>query len=311
MYTIATARPADLPLLPAIELAAARLLFGRAPEAVLTEVTSQAILRKAQSLGRLWVALADDVPVGFAHVEILEAGSAHLEEIDVHPDHGRRGVGTMLVQTVCAWAAATGYGSVTLSTFRDVPWNMRFYARLGFEVIPADSLTPALRAVVENEKRRGLDSTRRVAMRADTISLVTDADRARLMEVWEASVRATHDFLSESDLEVIIPLAREELARITPIYCLRDASGSVYGFTSVADNKIEMLFVDPRHRGNGAGRRLVEYAVTKLGATQVDVNEQNDLAIGFYERLGFRVIDRAAVDPQGLPFPILHMALSK
>jgi putative acetyltransferase len=310
MYRIATARPADLPLLPAIELAAARLLLGRAPESLLTEVTSQAVLRKAQSLGQLWVALADDVPVGFAHVEILEAGSAHLEEIDVHPDHGRRGVGTMLVQTVCEWAANAGYGSVTLSTFRDVPWNMPFYARLGFEVIPTDSLTPALRAAVEDEERRGLDSTTRVVMRADTISVAADADRARLMEVWEASVRATHHFLTESDLEVIIPLAREELARIAPIYCLRDASGSVYGFTSVADSKIEMLFVDPSHRGNGAGRRLVEYAITKLGASLVDVNEQNDLAIGFYERLGFRVIDRAALDPQGLPFPILHMALS-
>ena len=116
------ARPEDLPLLPAIELAAARLLAGSAPESVLTETTSEADLEQAQSHGHLWVALADDRPVGFAHVEVLEPGAAHLEEIDVHPQHGRRGLGTKLVGAVCAWAIAAGYHSVTLTTFRDVPW---------------------------------------------------------------------------------------------------------------------------------------------------------------------------------------------
>jgi putative acetyltransferase len=311
MYRIATARPTDLPLLPAIELAAARMLVGHAPESVLAEVTSQQGLKRAQGLGQLWVALADDVPIGLAHVEILEPGSAHLEEIDVHPDHGRRGLGTSLVQTVCAWAAARGFWSVTLSTFRDVPWNMSFYSRLGFEAIPPESFTHALRAVVEDETRRGLDPGRRVVMQADTaVSLAGDADRSRLMEVWEASVRATHHFLSERDLEVIIPAAREELTRIAPIYCLRDQAGSVYAFVSVEGERIEMLFAAPNHRGTGAGRRLVEYAVTKLGATRVDVNEQNSLAVGFYEHLGFRTVDRASLDPQGLALPILHMKLS-
>ncbi|HST06924.1 MAG TPA: GNAT family N-acetyltransferase, partial [Gemmatimonadaceae bacterium] len=258
MYSIATARPSDIPLLPAIELAAARLLVGHAPESVLAESTSLSVLRRVQSAGQLWVAIADDVPVGFAHVEILEPGSAHLHELDVHPDHGRRGVGTRLVRTVTAWAAASGYGSVTLSTFRDVPWNMPFYSRLGFEAIPPQSLTPALGALVADEARRGLDPASRVVMRADTmVSLVSDADRPRLMEVWEASVRATHHFLSERDLEVIIPLAREELTRIEPIHCLRAANGSVYAFMSVEGAKIDSLFVDPSQRGSGAGRRLV------------------------------------------------------
>jgi putative acetyltransferase len=188
---------------------------------------------------------------------------------------------------------------------------MPFYSRLGFDAIPPQSLTPALRALVADEARRGLDPASRVVMRADTtVSLVGDADRPRLMEVWEASVRATHHFLSESDLEVIIPLAREELTRIAPIHCLREANGSVYAFMSVDGARIESLFVDPTQRGSGAGRRLVEYAINRLGATEVDVNEQNDLAIGFYERLGFRTFERAPLDAQGLPFPILHMKLS-
>lgn len=164
-YKITAARPSDLPRLPAIELAAARLLAGHAPESVLTETTSQEELQDARRRGHLWVALADDVPVGFAHAEILEPGVAHLEEIDVHPEHARRGLGTSLVMAVCAWAAAGGYRAVTLTTFRDVPFNMPFYARLGFEVIPPAELSPALRSVVQAETRRGLNPARRVAMR--------------------------------------------------------------------------------------------------------------------------------------------------
>jgi GNAT superfamily N-acetyltransferase len=122
-------------------------------------------LKTAQAHGHLWVALAGDVPVGFAHVEVLEATVAHLEEIDVHPEHGRRGVGRRLVRAVCTWAETNGYRAVTLTTFRDVPFNMPFYARLGFDVIPPEELSAALRVVVQDETRRGLDAARRVAMR--------------------------------------------------------------------------------------------------------------------------------------------------
>ena len=165
MYRIAAARPCDLPLLSAIELAAATLLAGHAPASVLAETTTQEALEDAQSRGHLWVALADGVPVGFAHIEVLEPGIAHLEEIDVHPAHGRRGLGRRLVITVCRWAATNGYSWVTLTTFRDVPWNMPFYARLGFEEIPLKELSPALLCVIEDEARRGLDPRRRLAMR--------------------------------------------------------------------------------------------------------------------------------------------------
>jgi GNAT superfamily N-acetyltransferase len=164
-YTITAARPADVALLPAIELAAASLLSGHAPASVLTESTRLEDLEAARAQGRLWVALADGIPVGFAHVELLEPAAAHLEEIDVHPQHGRRGLGTSLVMAVCASAAARGFRSVTLTTFRDVPWNMPFYARLGFEAIPPEEVSPALRSVLADETHRGLDPARRVAMR--------------------------------------------------------------------------------------------------------------------------------------------------
>ena len=164
-YTITAARLEDLSRLSAIELAAARLLEGHAPESVLNETTSLDVLKRAQREGRLWVALADDVPVGFAHVEMIEPEAAHLEEIDVHPDHGRRGLGAKLVCQVCQWAASNGYGAVTLTTFRDVPWNSLFYSRLGFDIVAPEHLSAALRATVEDETRRGLDPLRRVVMK--------------------------------------------------------------------------------------------------------------------------------------------------
>lgn len=164
-YSITTARPGDVVHIPAIELAAAQLLSGHAPESALNETTELDVLHEAQRHGRLWVALATDAPVGFAHAELIEPATAHLEEVDVDPAHGRRGLGTRLVLTLCEWAMSHGYEAVTLTTFRDVPWNMPFYARLGFEVVAGSELTPALRAIVDNEARRGLDPARRVVMR--------------------------------------------------------------------------------------------------------------------------------------------------
>lgn len=164
-YEITAARPSDLPHLAAIELEAATLLAGHAPESVLLETTGHNVLEAACRDGRLWVARAGDVPVGFAHVEIFEPRVAHLDELDVHPAHGRRGLGRRLVLAVCDWATRAGYQSVTLCTFRDVVWNMPFYAKLGFTVVPASALRAALVAVVESETRRGLDPARRVVMR--------------------------------------------------------------------------------------------------------------------------------------------------
>jgi GNAT superfamily N-acetyltransferase len=164
-YTVSPARPRDLPLIPAIELAAARLLEGHAPESILAESTPIEDLRKAQADGRLWVALADDEPVGFAIVEMLDDGLPHLDEIDVHPDHGRRGLGTALVRAVCDWTASRELAEVTLTTFRAVRWNMPFYARMGFEPVPEREQRPALRELVDDETARGLDPATRCVMR--------------------------------------------------------------------------------------------------------------------------------------------------
>lgn len=164
-YSIRKAQPRDLHALAAIELEAAKLLRGHAPESVLDEATDDVTFRTAQAEGRLWVGLAGDVPIGFAHVEILPDGLPHLEEIDVHPAHARRGVGTGLVRAVCEWATEQGHPEITLTTFRALPWNMPFYARMGFEEVPPSAPRPALVAVVREETARGLDPLARLVMR--------------------------------------------------------------------------------------------------------------------------------------------------
>jgi GNAT superfamily N-acetyltransferase len=175
-YVITTARLRDLAELPSIELAAAALFDGHLPSSIPMVASSETELEYAQAQGRLWVALADDVAVGFAHVKVLEPSAAHLEELDVHPAHGRRGLGRRLVLAVCAWAAAEGYEAVTLTTFRDPPWNMPFYASLGFTELPPDAITLALASIVHEEARRGLAPDLRVVMRRPSEYVLSRSD---------------------------------------------------------------------------------------------------------------------------------------
>lgn len=163
-YAIRAGRHEHIEALPAIELAAAVMLRGHAPESVLKETTEPHRFADAFRNGRLWVTLAGDTPVGFALVEMLAGDLPHLEEIDVHPAHGRRGLGTALVRTVCDWATVSRYAMVTLTTFRAVAWNFPFYSRLGFVEIPRESLRRELAAVISEEAHRGLDPDTRVVM---------------------------------------------------------------------------------------------------------------------------------------------------
>lgn len=164
-YTVRLAAPADVAHLPAIERCAASLFSAEdAPAHVREAVTSVAELEQAQSAGRLWVAVDDAAtPVGFAYVLPMEQ-HMHLEELDVHPDHGRRGLGGKLVRAVTDWARAAGYPAVTLTTFAHVPWNAPFYECMGFRRLAESALSHALRAELDWEAGQGLDRAKRVAM---------------------------------------------------------------------------------------------------------------------------------------------------
>ena len=141
------------------------------------------------------------------------------------------------------------------------------------------------------------------------IEPVQKKDYPELLELWEASVRATHDFLEEEDMAFLRPLILEQYFDAVQLRCIRDEQGKILGFCGVSECKIEMLFVLPETRGQGIGSSLCSHAINNMCANEVDVNEQNQKAIGFYEHIGFQIMGRSPVDGQGRPFPLLHMKL--
>ena len=143
----------------------------------------------------------------------------------------------------------------------------------------------------------------------DGVLPVYPQDYARVVEVWEASVRATHDFVKVSDIEIFRPLVWDSMLSVD-LACMRDAAGHVVGFIGTANENVEMLFIHPDWRGLGVGRTLLKYAIEKRGATALDVNEQNDQALGFYLHIGFEVAGCSELDTMGKPYPLLHMRLA-
>lgn len=141
------------------------------------------------------------------------------------------------------------------------------------------------------------------------VSQIRPDEHDRATEVWEASVRATHDFVSESDIALFRPLVHASFGGIEHLAVLRDDNDLLVGFVGVEAGKLEMLFLDPAVRGQGGGRLLLQHAVTVFGATTLDVNEQNPQAIGFYLHEGFRQVGRSPLDGLGKPYPLLHLAL--
>ena len=129
-----------------------------------------------------------------------------------------------------------------------------------------------------------------------------------LIEIWESSVRATHDFLSESEILRIKEQVRAIFESLNLLTCAF-LGGEIVAFMVCENEKIEALFVRPSHFRQGIGRELVRYAVSKFRAKFVDVNEQNPSAWEFYKKLGFYEISRSATDEQGNRYPIIHLKI--
>ncbi len=148
-------------------------------------------------------------------------------------------------------------------------------------------------------------------MQAIEFKIVSAAreDYVEIVDVWEASVRATHDFLTEDDIARLKPQVLNKFLDAVDLSCVRNTAGDIVGFIGIKDDRIEMLFIDPAYRGNSIGKFLTRFATEEIGATKVDVNEQNTQAIGFYEHLGFEIIGRSPFDGQGKPFPLLHLKM--
>ena len=145
--------------------------------------------------------------------------------------------------------------------------------------------------------------------RHSVIYLPRQNDFAELTRVWEASVRATHDFLPENYITLLRHLLETRYLGAVNLFCTRDSHLRITGFAGTTPGKLEMLFIAPDHRAMGLGKKLLDYAIKHFQITELDVNEQNQQALGFYERQGFEVVGRAEVDGLGRPHPMLRMRL--
>jgi GNAT superfamily N-acetyltransferase len=165
---IRTVAENELEALRGIERAAGRPFRDLGmPEIADDEPLTVEELAEYQRGGRAWVAVDDaDRPMAYLIAEAVD-GCVHVEQVSVHPDFARRGVGRALLDHVAGVAVADRVPAVTLTTFAEVPWNAPYYQRCGFRVLADDELTPGLRAIRDREAAHGLDRWPRVCMRRD------------------------------------------------------------------------------------------------------------------------------------------------
>lgn len=159
--------------------------------------------------------------------------------------------------------------------------------------------------VVKREKRENIKTHSQANM------ITVNPDRTEqlvsaLVALWEASVRATHHFLTEEDICHLIPFVNSGVVDIQTLLIVSD-HGQPVAFMGIDGAKIEMLFVVPSCFGRGMGKQLIAFATIHYGVQYVDVNEQNPQAVGFYRHIGFKETARTSHDEQGNPFPILQM----
>ena len=130
---------------------------------------------------------------------------------------------------------------------------------------------------------------------------------ATLTNVWERSVRATHQFLSTAEIDAIKEDIPKALQTVEHLILAMDESGEPIGFMGIAGKKLEMLFLAPEERGKGLGKKLLRHGIETFGIRTVTVNEQNPDAVSFYKKMGFSVYKRTEVDEEGRPYPLLWM----
>ena len=130
-----------------------------------------------------------------------------------------------------------------------------------------------------------------------------------LTAVWEQSVRATHHFLSESEILRIRAYVPQAVGGVAQLVAAENQAGEPVGFMGVENGRLEMLFLAPEARGCGLGGRLLRCGMEQYGVREVTVNEQNPQAVDFYAHFGFRTYRRTERDEEGGPYPLLYMRL--
>ena len=128
----------------------------------------------------------------------------------------------------------------------------------------------------------------------------------KLVAIWRRSVDATHDFLSKEyrvELETLVSSFLPE----APLWMAVTEKDEPVAFMLLTGEHMDALFVDPTVRGCGVGKLLIEHALTLAPKLTTNVNEQNEQAVGFYKKMGFKVTGRSETDDLGKPYPLLNL----
>lgn len=125
--------------------------------------------------------------------------------------------------------------------------------------------------------------------------------------IWEDSVRASHLFLSEAEIQEIKAHVLQALTGVSHLLVAERVPGQPVAFMGIEGPRLEMLFLSPAERGAGLGRQLLEYGIRHYHLQELTVNEQNPQAVGFYQHMGFETYRRTDCDEQGGPYPLLYM----
>ena len=133
----------------------------------------------------------------------------------------------------------------------------------------------------------------------------------KLLGVWKDSIKATHLFLSNKEIEKIKEYVPQAIYKVQHLIIIENENKTPIAFMGIEDAKLEMLFIKNSERGKGLGKQLLSYGIEKYNVNELAVNEQNPNAKAFYEHLGFKVYKRSETDEQGNPYPILYMKLYK
>ena len=163
--TIRAARLGELELLVEIERAAGEVFRSVGLDVVADDDPGSVDeLTPYAEGGRAFVAVdGADRPVGYILLDVVDE-AAHVEQVSVHPNFGRQGIGSALMRQAEVWGRDNGFAALTLTTYIDVPWNGPYYERLGFRALAAEEETPSLRAIRNHERAHGLDASPRACM---------------------------------------------------------------------------------------------------------------------------------------------------
>ena len=131
-----------------------------------------------------------------------------------------------------------------------------------------------------------------------------------IVQLWQANVKVTHTFLMKEEIQNIKQYVPQAVEHVPHLCIALSEKGELLGFIGVADQRLEMLFIQVNARGQGISKQLLRYAIKNFDVKELTVNEQNPQAIGFYEHLGFVTYKRTDLDEGGQPYPLLYMKLA-